>query len=51
MNGKEDLIVTIEQFWLSEYWRALNPKNLTFFYEFIVKVNIFLCLVAKFNFF
>ncbi|KAI1714743.1 hypothetical protein Ddc_11329 [Ditylenchus destructor] len=36
INDRNDVIVTIEQFWLSDYWRSLKLKNLTLYYEFIV---------------
>jgi len=39
VNGKNDVVVTIEQFWLSDYWRKLKPSNLTLIYEFPVAVG------------
>ncbi|KAL3078371.1 hypothetical protein niasHS_012032 [Heterodera schachtii] len=36
-NGKmPDLLVSIEQFWLSDYWKALKPTELLLFYLFPV---------------
>jgi hypothetical protein len=39
VNAKKDVLVTIEQFWLSDYWRKLKPSNLTLIYEFPVAVS------------
>uniref|UniRef100_A0A914HQV7 Uncharacterized protein n=1 Tax=Globodera rostochiensis TaxID=31243 RepID=A0A914HQV7_GLORO len=36
MGKTSDLLVTIEQFWLSDYWKALKPTELHLFYVFPV---------------
>uniref|UniRef100_A0A183C2E7 TNFR-Cys domain-containing protein n=1 Tax=Globodera pallida TaxID=36090 RepID=A0A183C2E7_GLOPA len=36
MGKPSDLLVTIEQFWLSDYWKALKPAGLHLFYVFPV---------------
>lgn len=32
-----DLIVTIEQFWLRNYWKNMKLQNLTLYYEFPIQ--------------
>uniref|UniRef100_A0A915EAW0 TNFR-Cys domain-containing protein n=1 Tax=Ditylenchus dipsaci TaxID=166011 RepID=A0A915EAW0_9BILA len=35
-NELGDVFVTIEPFWLTDYWKSLKPKNLTLIYRFPV---------------
>lgn len=34
-----DLLLTIEQFWLKNYWKHMKLENLTLFYEFPIHAS------------
>ncbi len=39
VNDKKDVLVTIDTFWLDDYWRELKPSDLTLHYNFPVSVS------------